>query len=117
MRKGLLVTYQCIKYRLTAEGEVPAFLYLGEDGVGGVYGVTDPSEPPPRDFVMIGFSEVGAVGDYEVVASQADLTAYLTIIGADWQTLVSMGPPPEYVPFDAAANAAYVWAKLDALNT
>jgi hypothetical protein len=114
-QKERKMAYQCIKYRLTAEGTVPEFLYLGEDGVGGVYGVPDPATPSPRDLVMIGFSLVGAEGDYEIVPSAADLAAYLADAGSDW-TQPSATDPGAFVPFDADEAAASVWAKLDALN-
>ena len=37
------MAYQMMKYRLTAEGTIPDFLYLGQDGVGGMYGASDPN--------------------------------------------------------------------------
>ena len=109
------MAYQCIKYRLTAEGTIPDFLYLGEDGVGGVFVVADTDTSSPRDLVMIGFSLVGAEGDYEIVSSSADLAAYLADVGADW-TQPSATDHGASVPFDADEATALVWAKLDALN-
>ena len=76
------MAHSCIKYRLTAEGTVPDFLYLGEDGVGGVYVVADPSTPSPRDNVMIGISVDNATGDFEVLATKEELKTYLTNVGA-----------------------------------
>ena len=104
-----------IKYRLTAEGTVPDFLYLGEDGVGGVYGVADSSTTGPRDLVMIGITNDDATGDFEVVATQADLEAYLTTVGADW----SQSDPADLtasIPFDPAAAASWVWGRFTALG-
>jgi len=109
------MAYQVAKYRLTSEGEVPEFLYLGEDGVGGVYGVADPETPSPRDLVMIGIMNDGATGDFEVVATQQDLQDYLTEVGADW-TQPDPTDPENDTPFDPAAAATWVWNRLDALN-
>lgn len=108
------MAHNCIKYRLTEQGTVPDFLYLGEDGVGGVYAVADPSTPSPRDMVMIGISNDNATGDFEVVATKNDLITYLTEVGSSWQM---PGPiPDEMVPFDPAAASDWVWNRLDALN-
>ena len=108
------MAYQCMKYRLTAQGTVPDFLYLGEDGVGGVFGVAD-ATPSPRELVMIGIAKDGATGDFEVIATKADLLAYLTAVGADW-TSPGENPEDEPVPFDPSAATDWVWGRLDALN-
>jgi hypothetical protein len=76
------MAYNCIKYRLTEQGTVPNFLYLGEDGVGGVYAVADPTTPSPRDMVMIGISNDNATGDFETIATKNDLLTYLTDVGS-----------------------------------
>lgn len=110
------MAYHCIKYRLTAEGTIPDFLYLGEDGVGGVFVVPDPSVPSPRDNVMIGVSADGATGDFEVLATKADLQTYLTTVGSGW-TQPDPNNPDSTIPFDPAAAAEWVWLRLDALNT
>jgi hypothetical protein len=109
------MAYQCTKYRLTAEGTIPDFLYLGEDGVGGVFVVADPATPSPRDNVMIGIVKDGATGDFEVIPTKADLQAYLTEVGADW-TQPDPTNPDNTLPFDPAAAATWVWDRLDALN-
>jgi hypothetical protein len=109
------MAYQCIKYRLTQEGTIPDFLYLGEDGVGGVYVVADPTTASPRDNVMIGIAKDGATGDFEVVSSEADLVSYLTEVGANW-TQPDPLQPDTTVPFDAVAAASWVWQRLIALN-
>jgi len=107
-----------MKYRLTAEGTVPSFLYLGEDGVGGVYGVADPSTPSPRDLVMVGITNDGATGDFEVVPTKADLQSYLTVVGANWTQPdpAQPGNPEATVPFDPAAAATWVWDRFTALG-
>ena len=81
------MAHQVVKYRLTAEGTIPEFIYFGNDGLHGYYG-TYPTgadaQPSPRDLVQIGITDSGATGDFEVVSSQADLTAYLTSISDGW---------------------------------
>jgi len=109
---------QMMKYRLTAEGTIPDFLYLGEDGVGGVYGVADPSTPWPRDLVQVGITNDGATGDFEVIPTKADLLAYLTTVGANWTQPDPTQPNnlQATVPFDPSAATDWAWGRLDALN-
>jgi len=110
------MAHQCIKYRLTAEGTIPEFLCLHENGVGGVFVVADPTTPSPRDNVMIGLTENGYdTGDFEIIPTKADLEAYLTSVGANW-TQPDPSNPEQSVPFDPAAAATWVWDRLDALN-
>lgn len=112
------MAHHCIKYRLTAEGTVPSFLCLHENGVGGVYVVADPSTPSPRDMVMIGLSENDDTGDAEVIATQADLQAYLTSVGADWTQPDPANPadPTATIPFDPVTAAQWVWDRKTALD-
>ena len=109
---------QMIKYRLTAEGTIPDFLYLGQDGVGGVYGVGDPNTAWPRDYVQVGITNDNATGDFEVIATKDDLLAYLTTIGADWKQPdpTQPGNLDAMVPFDPSAATDWAWGRLDALN-
>ena len=113
------MAHQCIKYRLNADGTIPDFLCLHPEGVGGVFVVTDPATPSPRDNIMIGLTENGfTTGDFEVIPTKADLQAYLTAVGADWTQPDPNNPgdPDATVPFDPAAAATWVWNRLDALN-
>jgi hypothetical protein len=79
------MAYQCTKYRLTAEGTIPDFLYLGEDGVGGVFVVADPSTASPRDNMMIGIVQGRCNrrlrGHPDL---RLDLQSYLAQVGANW---------------------------------
>lgn len=109
------MAHQCIKYRLTQDGTIPEFLYLGEDGVGGVFVVDDPSTPSPRDSVMIGISNNNATGDFDVIASEADLLAYLSSVGVNW-TQPDPNDPTTTLPFDVATASSWVWGRLNALN-
>lgn len=109
------MAHQVIKYRLTAEGTIPSFLCLHPEGVGGVFVVGDPTTPSPRDMVMVGISEDNNTGDAEVVATQADLEAYLTSISSGWTT-PGETPDADPIPFDPVASAAWVWGRLTALN-
>ena len=107
-----------MKYRLTAEGTIPDFLYLGEDGVGGVYGVIDSSTPWPRDLVQVGITNDGATGDFEVIATKDELQSYLTAISA-YRTQTDPAQPcnsEANVPFDPAAAATWVWDRFTALG-
>ncbi len=112
------MAHHCIKYRLNADGTIPSFLCLHPEGVGGVFVVSDPSTPSPRDMVMVGLSENDNTGDAEVVASQAALQSYLAAVGANW-TEPDPGKPGDInarIPFDPAKAAAWVWGRLTALN-
>ena len=112
------MAHHCIKYRLNADGTVPSFLCLHPEGVGGVFVVADPATPSPRDMVMIGISEDNNTGDAEVIATQAELQAYLANVGANWTQPDPANPddPSAQIPFDAAAAATWVWNRLNALN-
>lgn len=112
------MAHHCIKYRLTADGTVPAFLCLHPEGVGGVFVVGDPTTPSPRDMVMIGLSEDDNTGDAEVIATQADLQTYLTTVGANWTQPdpAQPGDPEAIIPFDPVAAAQWVWDRKVALD-
>lgn len=110
------MAHLCIKYRLNPDGTVPDFLCLHPEGVGGVYGVPSAGTTNHDDTVFVGLSEHGFESDtrFEVVPSQAALEAYLAAVGADWTVVDEPGGVSR--PFDPAAVAASVWARLDALN-
>ena len=107
-----------MKYRLTSEGTIPDFLYLGEGGVGGVYGVTDSNTPWPRDLVQIGITNDGATGDFEVIPTKPDLLNYLTIVGEYWTQFDPAKPndPTATIPFNPTEATDWVWNRFTALG-
>lgn len=110
------MAHHCIKYRLNSDGTVPDLLCLHPDGVGGVYGVATPGGTTRHDdTVFVGLSENDDYAPAELVPTQADLEAYLAVVGADW---VEPDPndPASTIPFNPAAAATWVWGRLDALN-
>lgn len=109
------MAHYCIKYRLNADGTVPSLLCLHPEGVGGVYGVASPGTTQHDDTVFIGLSEDENYAPAELVATEADLVAYLTDISAGW-TQPDPANPDATVPFDPVAAARWVWSRLDALN-
>ncbi len=109
------MAHHMMKYRLTADGTVPTFLCLHFEGVGGVFAVSDPATPSPRDMVMVGISETDDIGDAEAVATKADLLAYLTTVGANW-TQKDPNDINAQIPFDPNAATDWAWGRLDALN-
>lgn len=113
------MAHQCVKYRLTAEGTVPDFLYLGDDGVGGVYVVSDSIQPAPRDMIMVGITNDNASGDFEAFSDKSELQAYLTVVGANWTEpdVSNVGDLNATIPFDAKKATDYVWGRLEALNS
>ena len=108
-----------IKYRLTEAGDIPQFLYLGQNGVNGMYGVYDSNTPAPRNVVQIGITNDNATGDFEIIQTKADLLAYLTSVSSDWRT-----PDPttnsieveNSIPFDPLVATNWVWDRFIALG-
>jgi len=88
-----------VKYQLD-NGTIPSWI---EDG--GYY--PDPTE------VMIGATVDGASENGEgVLASQADVEAYLDTYTSDWtEDDPSSEDPNATVPFDQAQAASYIWSK------
>tara|TARA_R110002126_G_scaffold94204_3_gene222577 strand:+ start:2417 stop:2755 length:339 start_codon:yes stop_codon:yes gene_type:complete len=110
------MTHYCIKYRLNADGTVPALLCLHPEGVGGVFGVaTSGGTTQHDDTVFVGLSENDDYAPAELVPTQADLETYLTSVSSNW-TQPDPTDPDTQVPFDPVAAADWVWARLEALN-
>lgn len=112
------MAHHCIKYRINADGTVPSFLCLHPEGVGGVFVVSDPNTPSPRDMVMIGLSEDDDTGDAEVIATQAELETYLAAVGSNWTQADPDFPndPNKTVPFNPTAAAQWVWDRKVTLD-
>jgi hypothetical protein len=114
------MAHKVVKYRLDADGTIPAWLTFGvPQSTGGMYAVADPSTASPQDWIMIGISADGVdTSDaIEVIATQADLQTYLsTQATANSWTDPDPNDPDATVAFDAAAHAQRVWDDLDALN-
>lgn len=110
------MAFEVIKYRLTRDGTIPDFLYLGDDGVGGAYVTSDPTASSPQDMVMVGIANDGATGSFEIIPSKAALLYYLQSISTGWTQPNLADPEGDPIPFDPVAAADYVWARRDALN-
>jgi hypothetical protein len=114
------MAHKVVKYRLEADGTIPAWLKFGvSQSTGGMYAVADPSTASPQDWIMIGISADGAdTSDaIEEIATQADLQSYLsTQATANSWTDPDPNDPDATVAFDAAAHAQRVWDDLTALN-
>jgi hypothetical protein len=109
------MAHQMMLYRLTAEGTIPDFLYLGDDGVGGVYGVLDNSVAGPQNLVQVGITKNNAIGDFEIFETKSNLLSYLLIVGANW-TQNDPNNIEVQIPFDQNAATDWAWGRLDALN-
>jgi len=110
------MAYQCIKYRLTADGEIPSFLGIGSDIPGGVYPTEDLLTEGPRRLILVGISGETDIGDSEVIPTESALFSYLESISAGWMSSPVL-PDENRVPFDAALEAKVFWEKLTALNS
>ncbi len=115
------MAHKVVKYRLEADGTIPAWLKFGvPQSTGGMYAVADPNTASPQDWIMIGISADGAdtSGAIEEIATQAALQTYLsTQATANSWTDPDPNDPDATVDFDAAAHAQRVWDDLDALNS
>jgi len=105
-----------IKYRLTAEGTIPDFIYFGDNEVNGAFAVSDPTATWPRDLVIIGITNDNATGDFEVIPTKADLLAYLTSVGTDLEMRDPSSVTGNLLPFDASAATDWVWDRFNALG-
>lgn len=114
------MAHKVVKYRLEADGTIPAWLKFGvPQSTGGMYAVADPNTSAPQDWIMIGISADGAdTSDaIEEIASKADLQTYLsTQATANNWTDPDPNNPDATIAFDAALHAQRVWNDLEALN-
>jgi hypothetical protein len=113
------MTYQCIKYRLTQEGQPPTFLYTAGDASSGYYPYQDNLEPWPRNIVLIGIT-IESSGDFEVIPTSADLEIYLNATYPELWKITDQPDPNTGVmvmlPMTANEAATKFWVQLDALN-
>jgi len=114
------MAHKVVKYRLDADGTIPAWLKFGVPQLtGGMYAVADPDTASPQDWIMVGISADGAdTSDaIEELTSKANLQTYLAAqASANSWTDPDPDDPDATVDFDAAAHAQRVWDDLDALN-
>jgi hypothetical protein len=110
------MAYQCIKYRLTANGEIPSFLSIGNGIPGGVYATEDLLTEGPRRLILVGISSEADIGDSEVIPTESALCLYLEGISSGWVAPATL-PDGVVFPFDAALEAKGFWEKLTALNS
>lgn len=114
------MAHKVVKYRLEANGTIPAWLKFGvPQSTGGMYAVADPDTASPQDWIMIGISADGAdvSGAIEEVTSKANLQTYLAAqASANSWTDPDPDDSDATIAFDAAAHAQRVWDDLDALN-
>ena len=116
------MAHKVVKYRLDADGTIPAWLKFGvPQSTGGMYAVADSGTASPQDWIMIGISADGAdTSDaIEEVTSKANLQTYLAAQASanSWTDPAPTEENPDATTaFDAAAHAQRVWDDLDALN-
>ena len=112
---------QMMKYKLNANGTIPSFLYLGNDGVGGQWPNTANAGTSPQDMWLVGISDGSSLpaGQAETINSKADLVNYLNSYTSTWKQPdpAQPGNMEAQIPFDQQAAADWAWARLDALNS
>ena len=117
------MAHKVVKYRLEADGTIPAWLRFGVTQLtGGMYPVADPDTASPQDWIMIGISADGASTSkaIEEVTSQSDLQTYLAAQASanNWKDPAPTEEDPNATTdFDAAAHAKRVWDDLTELNS
>lgn len=111
------MTYQCIKYRLTAEGQIPTFLYTVGDTPSGCYPYQDNLEQSPRDILLVGITAESS-GDFEVVSTSSDLESYLSSAYPEMYQTIRDSDTGMLVRIPMTANEAAIkfWSQLNLLN-
>ena len=109
-----------MKYKLNANGTIPSFLYLGNDGVGGEWANTVNAGTSPQDMWLVGISNGSALpeGQAEAINSKADLLTYLNSYTSNWTQPDPAQPAnvEAHIPFNQQEAADWAWARLEALN-
>lgn len=117
----MAITHQIVTYCLNQDGTIPDFVYHGNDGIGGVYGIPDTEHAPPQDYVMLCLTEYPITDPkpdtiHLFLNTKQELTDYLTVV-LDGQTEPDPnnpdGPP---IPVDIAANIEWVWSTYERVN-
>jgi len=106
---------QMMKYKLNTNGTIPSFLYLGKDGVGGMWPNGADTGTPPQDTWLVGISDGSTLpaGQTEIIDSKENLLTYLNSFTSNWMS--PQGTEPS-IPFNQQEAADWAWAKLEALN-
>lgn len=114
------MAYKAVKYKLTGSGEIPSFLYGGNDGANGLWPNAISGTSGPQDYWLVGIADDGATIPSDLaseIASKADLVTYLNTYTSSWtQPDPDSSDPDATVAFDQSAQATWFWDKLDALN-
>ena len=117
------MAHKLVKYRLDADGTIPAWLKFGvPQSTGGMYPVADPDTASPQDWIMIGISADGASISkaIEEITHQSFLQTYLATqaLANSWTDPAPTDEDPDATTaFDAAAHAKRVWDDLTELNS
>jgi len=115
------MTKQMMRYKLNADGTIPSFLYLGNDGLGGQWSNTIDAGISPQDMWLVGISDGSTLptDQAEVINSKEDLVTYLNSYTLTWKK-----PNPSQlenldaqIPFNQQEAADFAWNKLEALNS
>jgi hypothetical protein len=115
------MTKQMMRYKLNADGTIPSFLYLGNDGVGGQWSNTTNAGTSPQDMWLVGISDGSTLpaDQAEVINSKEDLVTYLNSYTSTWKqpNPTQVGNLDAQIPFDQQEAANWAWNKLEELNS
>lgn len=117
----MAVTHQLVTYCLNQDGTIPDFVYHGNDGIGGVYGVPDTEHASPQDSVMVCLTEYPVPSPqpdtiHQVFETKEEFSTYLNTILADATRPDPENPSGPQIPVDIAAEIDYVWDTYTRVN-
>ncbi len=82
-----------------------------------MYGVASLGTTQHDDTVFIGLQEPGTTSSFEIVSTQADLEAYLAVVGTNWtQPVDPYLPDGPTKPFNPSEAAKWVWDRKTFLD-
>jgi len=117
------VTHQMVTYCLNSDGTIPDFVYHGNDGIGGVYGVPDELHGSPQDFVMFCLTEYPVPDPrpdtiHQVFETKDEMAAYLHSVldGATEPDFNNPDPDAPPIPVDVDAQIEWVWSTYLRVN-